>query len=148
MLGTGVDVADVRVGEQRADIRRILVARRREVLSEIQRRVRSVREEGAGARHHATPLADTVEAEPEDDLPFALIQMKTETLQRINEAVRHLDEGAYGYCVDCGDVIAPSRLRAVPFAVRCRDCQALHEREQQRHRLHVQRVTSGLGARH
>jgi RNA polymerase-binding transcription factor len=53
--------------------------------------------------------------------------MKAEVLKRINEAVRRLDEGTYGDCVDCDDVVAPSWLRAMPFAVRCRDCEDRRE---------------------
>ena len=36
---------------------------------------------------------DRAEAEPEDDLPFALIQMKTEMLEKVNEALRRCDQG-------------------------------------------------------
>ena len=34
-----------------------------------------------------------------------------------------LDEGRYGHCYECGDEIAEARLRALPFAVRCKDCE-------------------------
>jgi DnaK suppressor protein len=132
MLHTEIDIADVSVGDRRADIRRMLVERRRELLNEIQSRVRDVRDEGSSNSHHTTHLGETLEAEPEDDLTFALIQMKGEILERVNEAVRSFDEGVYGHCVDCGEVIGSSRLRAMPFAVRCRDCE--QTREDERHR--------------
>ena len=45
MLSTAIDVANGSVAERRADIRRMLVERRRELLNEIQSRVRDVREE-------------------------------------------------------------------------------------------------------
>jgi len=147
MICTAVGIAEVPVGEQRDPIRRMLVERRCELLNEIQSRVRDVREVGSNTNHHSTELAETVEAEPEDDLVFALIQMKAEMLERVNEAVRHLDEGTYGYCVDCGDVIASARLRAMPFAVRCRDCEKTREDERHGERVHLRRVPSGHGSR-
>ena len=116
MTCTGVGIADGLAGERRDDIRRLLVERRRELLNEIQSRVRDVREEGSDKYHYSIHPAEAIEAEPDDDLAFALIQMKAEVLERVNEAVRHFDEGTYGYCVDCGEVIASSRLRAMPFA--------------------------------
>jgi DnaK suppressor protein len=126
----------------------MLVERQRELLNEIQIRVRDVREEGAtGAYRHATDPGDAVEAEPEDDLSFALIHLKAEMLERVNDAVRRCDEGAYGHCVDCGEAIAPSRLRAMPFAVRCLDCEETREDEQHHKRGQWQRVPSGLGSR-
>ena len=147
MICTEVGTAEVAVGERRDDIRRMLAERRRELLSEIQIRVRDVREMGSNTNHHTTDLAETVEAEPEDDLVFALIQMKAEMLERVNEAVRHVDEGTYGYCVECGEVIASARLRAMPFAVRCRDCEETREDERHRERVQLRRAPSGLGSR-
>jgi DnaK suppressor protein len=133
---------------RRADVRRMLVERRRELLLEIQSRIRDVREEGSSTDHHAPHLDEPLEAEPDEDLAFALIQMKAEMLEGVNAAVRTCDEGVYGYCLDCGEVIGSSRLRALPFAVRCRDCQERRENEQHRNRVQLQRRLSGLGARY
>ena len=96
----------------------------------------------------AAPLADTVDAEPEDDLEFALIQMKSEMLETVDEAVRRFDAGAYGYCVECGVAIAPARLRAMPFALRCRECEEARENEQHRERIHLQQLPSALDSRY
>jgi DnaK suppressor protein len=61
-------------------------------------------------------------------LDFALIEMKSKTLEHINEALLRLEEGAYGSCSDCEQPITKARLQALPFAHRCRDCaQALEE---------------------
>jgi DnaK suppressor protein len=125
----------------------MLVERRRELLNEIQTRVRDLREEGSRRYDHNTHLDETVEAEPEDDLALALIQLRGEMLERVNEAVREFDEGTYGYCVDCGGIIALSRLRAMPFAVRCRDCEETREDEHHREGVQLQRVPPGLGWR-
>src|SRR5215217_857052 len=43
--------------------------------------------------------------------------------RRIGEARRALAEGSYGICRDCGKQIPAERLKAVPEAVRCLDCQ-------------------------
>lgn len=71
--------------------------------------------------------------------------MRAETLERVNEAVRHCEQGTYGYCVDCGEGIAASRLRALPFAVRCRDCEEMREDEQRQKRVRLKRVRQGSG---
>ena len=148
MLHTANGIEEVSVGERRDDIRRLLLKRRRELLDDIQSRVRDVREVGSQNNHQATDPNETLEAEPDDDLAFALIQMKTEALARLDEAIRRFDEGTYGYCVDCDDVIASSRLRAMPFAVRCRDCQETREDEQHRERVQFPRAPSGSGPRY
>jgi DnaK suppressor protein len=78
-------------------------------------------------------------------LDFALIEMKSRTLERINEALQRLESGGYGVCTDCDAPIAKARLQALPFAERCRDRQELREeiaaesaRQQSRFGLGVQ----------
>lgn len=148
MIGIDIGTTELRGPAQRTGVRRMLVERRRELLNEIQSRVRVVREVGSSRDHYSSPLAETVDTEPEDDLEFALIQMKSEMLDTVNEAVRRFDAGAYGYCVDCGEVISPARLRAMPFAVRCLECEEAREDEQHRERIHLQQLPSALGPRY
>ena len=148
MLNAEVGIEKASSVEQRNDTRRMLLERRRELLNEIQNRVRDIREVGSNIDHHPTDVRDTVDADPEDDVMFALVHMKAEMLERVDDAIRHFDEGTYGYCLDCGEVIALSRLRALPFAVRCRDCEETREDEQRRQRVQLQRAPSGLGSRH
>jgi DnaK suppressor protein len=145
MFRTATDVATA-VAARRADVRLMLVERRRELLLEIQSRIRDVREEGSSTDHHAPHLGEPFEAEPDEDLAFALIQMKAEMLESMNEAVKTFDEGAYGSCLDCGEVIGSARLQAMPFAVRCRECQESRENEQHRHRVRLPQALSALGA--
>jgi DnaK suppressor protein len=38
-------------------------------------------------------------------------------------ALRHLDDGSYGLCQNCGEPIAEGRLLAMPAAALCSDCQ-------------------------
>jgi DnaK suppressor protein len=131
--------------QPREAIRCMLAERRRELLHEIQTRVKDVRGDGSAYDHRSARADEAIDADTEDDLAFALIQMKVELLARVNEALRRFDEGTYGDCVDCGDVIAPARLRALPFAVRCRDCEDVRERSPRRTRIQLARVSSGLG---
>ncbi len=43
-------------------------------------------------------------------------------LARIDAALRRIDEDEYGYCLKCGEEIAPKRLKADPAAAFCVDC--------------------------
>src|SRR4030095_428273 len=61
------------------------------------------------------------------DVELALMEMKSETLAKIDEAMIRLDQGTYGTCAECGQEIAEARLAAVPFAALCRDCQQREE---------------------
>lgn len=50
------------------------------------------------------------------------------SLVRIDAALRRLDDGEYGYCSDCDELIAPKRLDADPVASLCIACQSSRER--------------------
>jgi DnaK suppressor protein len=123
-----------------AELRGILEGRRREIVSAVQDKIRDVRIEGANnPTHGVLDAAETSEADIQDDIEFALIQMKAETLNKIEEALRRLEENTFGYCFECGDEISERRLRALPFAVRCKDCEEAREVAQQRERVVAQR---------
>lgn len=40
----------------------------------------------------------------------------------IDEALRRIDEGDYGYCLKCGEDIAPARLENSPSVTTCIEC--------------------------
>jgi DnaK suppressor protein len=129
--------------ERYADLKRMLEARRREIMSEVHEKIRDVRtESGKGKMSEVFDQGESSEADIQEDIEFALIQMKAETLSKINEALVRLEEGAFGYCFECGEDIAQPRLRALPFAVRCKDCEQARENAMQRDRFMSQRSSS------
>ena len=123
-----------------SELKRILEERRREIMDQVQGKIRDVRSEGANNPNSGVlDAAETSEADIQDDIEFALIQMKSETLNKIEEALHRLEEGTFGYCFECGEEISERRLRALPFAVRCKDCEEARENVQQRERMLQQR---------
>jgi DnaK suppressor protein len=52
-----------------------------------------------------------------------------EDVAKIDLALRRLNEGNYGLCEECGEEIDVARLKVIPFALLCRDCQEMKERE-------------------
>jgi DnaK suppressor protein len=98
-------------------IRERLEARRRSLLS----RYRSA------AERSSDEVAATGRPR-EDDEPWAahvLLQMTDvdlRTLDCVVRALRRLDEGTYGVCTSCDELIEPARLAALPEAAECVDC--------------------------
>jgi DnaK suppressor protein len=120
------------------ELKRMLEDRRRELMSAVQEKMRDVRAEGSKDRD-VLDQGESSEVDIQDDIEFALIQMKSETLTKIDAALRRLDEGTYGNCFECGDEIAEARLRALPFAARCKDCEEARETAERRERMLAQR---------
>ena len=131
--------------ERYSELRRILEERRREIMSAVQEKIRDVRSEGAGTSVQGVlDAAETSGVDIQEDIEFALIQMKAETLNKIEEALKRLEDGSFGYCFECGEEISERRLRALPFAVRCKDCEEAREMAEQRERQMSQRRGSSL----
>jgi DnaK suppressor protein len=130
-----------------SELKKMLEDRRREIQAEVQGRMRDVRAEGAwgGKVNEVFDAVESSEADIQDDIEFALIQMKSETLNKINDALARLDHGDYGNCFECGEEIAEKRLRALPFAVRCKECEEAREVAEQRERqMAARRGSSSL----
>jgi DnaK suppressor protein len=105
--------------------------RRYEVLStmlterqaEIRQKLRSLREVLPSA---VTQVKDAEEQSVEEfalGMDFAIMEMESQTLRKIDQALARLDEGNYGVCSECDESISEARLKALPFAGFCRDCQ-------------------------
>ncbi len=122
------------------ELKGMLEQRQREMLLDVKSKMRDARVDGAEKPHEVLDPGETAEVDTQEDLEFVLIQMKAETLNKISEALSRLDNGTYGNCVECGDEIAGARLRALPFAVRCKDCEEARETAQQRERVQQRRL--------
>jgi len=55
------------------------------------------------------------------------IRLLDQRLSLINQALRAIETDTYGICQDCGNPIAPRRLLALPFAIRCIACEEVEE---------------------
>ena len=69
------------------------------------------------------------------EIQVALMDRRTQQVVQIQDALVRLAEGRYGFCQDCDGFIGVPRLRALPFAQRCRDCQGEAERRARREAL-------------
>ena len=50
------------------------------------------------------------------------------TIQQIDEALHRIDDGTYGVCTSCGQLIRKPRLMNQPFVLTCMECQSEMER--------------------
>ena len=51
------------------------------------------------------------------------------TIQQIEEALHRIDDGTYGVCTVCGQLIRKPRLLNQPFVLTCMECQSEMERQ-------------------
>lgn len=73
-------------------------------------------------------LAETATATLGREIDYTLGENSSEVLSQIDAALKRIEDGTYGTCVNCGREIAPDRLDAYPWASLCIDCKRESER--------------------
>lgn len=113
------------------ELRRALERRRRDIERGLDEQLEQFRAQRVEAGRDAP--GDGIEVEVWEETEVALIEMRLETLEKIEAALMRLELGDYGCCVDCGERISDARLHALPLSPRCSSCdEAREEGERQR----------------
>lgn len=72
---------------------------------------------------YSTHMADDASAAFDQARDLALRGNLEETLKQVQDALERFDNGSYGVCKVCDQPIDPARLKALPHATTCLDCQ-------------------------
>ena len=87
------EVVTTDISENRySELKQMLEERRREIHAEVQGKMRGVREEGTwgGKLNEVLDAVESAEADIQEDIELALVQMKSETLNKITDALARL----------------------------------------------------------
>ena len=90
---------------------------------------KSQREASGDLSGYAYHMADMASDVSERDLLLSLASGEREFLLQIDEALKRVEEGEYGFCMACEKKIAKTRLHAIPHAPHCRSCQEKEEKQ-------------------
>src|SRR5450755_2928807 len=72
---------------------------------------------------------DEIQYATERDLAIRNVDRESTVLRQVKAALRRIQNGAFGSCLDCEEAISPKRIAAVPWASRCIQCQEIADRE-------------------
>ena len=79
-------------------------------------------------------LADRASSETDRSLELRTRDRQRKLISKIDEALRRIEEGAYGFCEETGEPISLARLEARPIATLSLEAQERHERRERVHR--------------
>ena len=71
---------------------------------------------------------DIIQANEWREIGYATRELLVDRVNRLSGALDRLEDGDYGTCVECGEAIAPARLRVMPEVETCVRCQDQIER--------------------
>lgn len=83
---------------------------------------------GSHAAHHEVHAVDSSDGYYQE-FNLELLERDESTLREIIDALDRIENGTYGVCENCTKPIFKERLKAVPHARFCIDCQRKSERE-------------------
>ena len=77
---------------------------------------------------------DRAQVEEEIHLRLRILDRESKLLPKIDEAIKRIDEGSYGYCINTGEAIGIERLLVRPTAVFCAEEKSRQERIEKAYR--------------
>jgi len=115
---------------QREYFRRKLMAWRSELLQESLETLHHLQEESLSE----PDIADRASLETDRSLELRTRDRERKLIARIDDALRRIDDGSYGYCEETNEPISLRRLEARPIATLSIEAQERHERMERTHR--------------
>ena len=79
-------------------------------------------------------IADRASSETDRSLELRTRDRQRKLISKIDEALRRIEDGSYGYCEETGEPIGLARLEARPIATLSLEAQERHERRERVHR--------------
>ena len=107
----------MKIGDARPNYREQLMPARSDLLSSLGMKVETIASMGRVSEE------DQAQASHEEFISLRLNGLDYEKLRMVEEALDRIESGEYGACLSCEEAITPRRLKAVPWARYCVQCQ-------------------------
>ena len=115
-----------------AEFRRIIAKKKDELLDDIRHisddtLKKSQKDASGDISGYTYHMADVATDNYDREFSLELASNERDLLYEFDDALKRIDEGSFGICEDCDNLITKVRLRAVPSARLCMKCQAKRE---------------------
>ena len=104
--------------------RKRLLAREKELVEEISRFEDEAREP---SYPEVGDPADRAVSSDVKDVALEQTSLAADILNQVRAALKRIEDGTYGRCIDCGRDIEPARLETVPWTSYCLEDQQRHD---------------------
>ncbi len=115
--------------EQLEHFRTILNTWKRDLMEEVDRTVLHMKDEAA----NFPDPNDRATQESEFSLELRTRDRERKLIRKIDEAIKRIEDGSYGYCLETGEEIGIKRLEARPVATLCVEAQERRERREKQY---------------
>ena len=112
--------------------KKLLLEKREEVLSDInniaRENLKSQKEASGDLSGYSHHMADMASDSYDRELSLNIASGEQKIIYKIDEALKCIKEGTYGKCLSCNKKIPVRRLKALPYAKYCIQCQSQEEK--------------------
>ena len=115
--------------EQLEHFRMILSAWKQDLMQEVDRTMLHMKDEAA----NFPDPNDRATQESEFSLELRTRDRERKLIRKIEEAIKRIEDGSYGYCIETGEEIGIKRLEARPVATMCVEAQERRERREKQY---------------
>ncbi len=115
--------------EQLDHFRNILNSWKRDLMEEVDRTVSHMKDEAA----NFPDPSDRATQEEEFSLELRTRDRERKLIRKIDEALKRIEDGTYGYCLETGEEIGIKRLEARPVATLSIEAQERRERREKQY---------------
>ncbi|MBU0759070.1 MAG: TraR/DksA family transcriptional regulator [Candidatus Omnitrophica bacterium] len=121
--------------KEAAEFKKLLLKKRAEIVKEIheitKENMKSLKEASGDLSGYSYHMADMASDSYDRDLSLNIATSEQKVIYEIDETLKLIDEGKYGICVSCSKKIPMKRLKALPYAKYCIQCQSKEEKAKQ-----------------
>ncbi len=115
------------------DFRRLLTLRKDQLLEQIKHLSedtlkKSQKDASGDISGYTYHMADVATDSYDREFSMGLASNERQLLYEFDDAMKKIEDGTFGVCEDCKDLISKSRLKAVPYARMCIKCQEKKEK--------------------
>ncbi len=116
------------------DFKKLILKRKDEILEVIKHisedtLKKSQKEASGDISGYAYHMADVATDTYDREFSLGLASNERQFLYELDDAMKKIDDGAFGICENCKSLISKGRLKAVPYARLCVKCQQDKEKK-------------------
>lgn len=115
-----------KLSKKEAEKYRRLLDDKKASLSQEIAKTRSAEEETT--EESTQDIADKAVSSYTREFLYSLNDAERNTIQQIEQAIARIDDGSFGFCLNCTNAMSEKRLTAIPWSRHCVDCQELAEK--------------------
>ena len=111
-----------------ANYKKLIVKRKTEVLEELQHIKddtlnQSQRDASGDISAYTLHMADIATDSYDREFSLGIASSEQKVLYEIEDSLKRIEDGTYGFCESCSKPIAKTRLNVVPYTRLCKKCQ-------------------------